>query len=222
MRFRGPQELEIVGVARNARYANLKDDPPAMLYVDYRQNAGFLNGVIRIILRTAGGPAQMAATARQILRETDPGVPLGMVMTQTMQIESTIIQEIIFARLCTVFALLALLIACVGLYGTTAYSVARRTSEIGVRMALGAQRIRVVAMVMREVAALALTALAIGIPIALGASKLVASFLFDLQPNDPVTIGGAIAILMTAAMLAAFAPAHRASRIDPIQALRHE
>jgi macrolide transport system ATP-binding/permease protein len=145
-----------------------------------------------------------------------------MISTQGAQIDSTINQEIIFARLCTLFAVLALLIACVGLYGTTSYNVARRTSEIGIRMALGAQRRAVLTMVLREVATLGLVALAIGIPIALGVSKLLAAFLFDLQPNDPFTIGAAIGILLGAALLAAYAPAQHAARIDPMTALRHE
>jgi predicted permease len=223
MRFVGSDhELNIVGVAKDARYGSLKEDPPAMLYVDYRHNDGFLTVAIRVVLRTTGDPANIANAARQILRQTDPGVPMGMIFTQSAEIESTINQEIIFARLCTMFAVLALLIACVGLYGTTAYNVARRTSEIGIRMALGAQRSSVLAMVLREVLTLSLVALAIGIPIALGASKLLAAFLFNLQPNDPSTIVAAITILLTAALLAAYTPAHRASRIDPMTALRHE
>jgi predicted permease len=222
MHYDGDQQLEIVGVAKDARYGNLKDDPQAMLYVDYRHTDGFLIGVIRVVLRTTGEPTRVANAAREILRQTDPGVPMGLISTQTAEIDSTINQEIIFARLCTAFAVLALLIACVGLYGTTAYNVARRTSEIGIRMALGAQRGTVLAMVLREVLALGLAGFAVGIPIALGASKLLASFLFRLQPNDPATIGGAIVILLAAALLAAYGPAQRASRIDPMTALRHE
>ncbi len=222
MRFDGDHELEIVGVAKDARYASLKDNPPAMLYVDYRHTEGFWVQGIRVVLRTTGGTAEVANAAREILRQTDPGVPLGMVFTQTAEIESTINQEIIFARLCTTFAGLALAIAGVGLYGTTSYNVARRTSEIGIRMALGAQQGSILAMVLREVAALSLVGLAIGIPIALGASKVLAAFLFDLQPNDPSSIGAAIAILLAAALLAGYAPAQRACRIDPVTALRHE
>jgi ABC-type antimicrobial peptide transport system permease subunit len=124
--------------------------------------------------------------------------------------------------LCTAFAALALLISCVGLYGITAYSVARRTTEIGIRMALGARRGTVLAMVLRDVAVLGLAGLALGVPVALGTSRLVAAFLFDLRPNDLPTIGAAMGILMTAALLAAYAPAHRATRVDPMTALRHE
>jgi ABC-type antimicrobial peptide transport system permease subunit len=195
---------------------------PAMLYVDYRHHQGFSTGGIRVVVRTTGDSAQTTAAARQILRQADPGVPMGMIYTQQMSIDSTIIQEILFARLCAAFAALALIIACVGLYGTTAYSVGRRTSEIGIRMALGAQRKTVLAMVLREVALLGIIGLAIGIPLAVAMSRLVESFLYGVQPRDPLTIAAAIAAMLLGALLAAYIPAHRAARIDPMTALRHE
>jgi ABC-type antimicrobial peptide transport system permease subunit len=131
-------------------------------------------------------------------------------------------QEIIFARLCTAFAILALLIACVGLYGTMSYTVARRTGEIGIRMALGAQRGAVVWMVLRQAFVLAAVGLVIGVPVALSTSKLIESFLFDVKPNSPASLAGAVAILLSAVLLAGYVPARKASRIDPMTALRHE
>ena len=131
-------------------------------------------------------------------------------------------QEIIFARLCTAFAILALLIACVGLYGTMSYTVARRTGEIGVRMALGAQRGAVVWMVLRQVFVLAAVGLAIGVPTALALSKLVGSFLFGVTPNSPAALLFAVAILFAAVLVAGYVPARKASRIDPMTAVRHE
>jgi ABC-type antimicrobial peptide transport system permease subunit len=131
-------------------------------------------------------------------------------------------QEIVFARVCTAFAILALTIACVGLYGTVAYSVARRTSEIGIRLALGAQRARVIRMILQNVMISVVVALAIGLPLTLKASSYVELFLYSMKPNDPLTITVAVLILMVAVLLAAFIPAHRASRIDPRVALRHE
>lgn len=127
-----------------------------------------------------------------------------------------------FAKLCTLFALLALTIACVGLYGTMSYSIARRTSEIGIRMALGAPRPRVVWMVMREILLLAIAGLAISAVISMYASSYVADFLFQMKPNDPIALSGAVAVLLVAALIATFVPARRASRIDPMVALRHE
>ena len=132
------------------------------------------------------------------------------------------VREIAFAKLCTGFAVLALVIACVGLYGTMSYSVARRTGEIGIRMALGAQRGAVVWMVLREVFVLAAVGLAISVPTALGASKFVKTFLFGMKPNDPRALTLAVAILLSAALLAGYIPARKASRIDPMIALRHE
>ncbi len=120
------------------------------------------------------------------------------------------------------FAILAVSIACVGLYGTVSYNIARRTGEIGIRMALGAQRGGVVRMVLREVLVPAAVGLAIGMAAALGTSKFVASFLYRMKPNDPLALVAAVAILLGAAILGGYAPARRASRIDPMVALRHE
>ena len=124
--------------------------------------------------------------------------------------------------MCSAFAVLALLIACVGLYGTVSYNVARRTGEIGIRMALGAQRGGIVRMVLSEFLLLAVGGLAIGMATALGTSKFVASFLFGMKGNDPLALTLALATLLIATLLAAYAPARKASRIDPTTALRHE
>ena len=142
--------------------------------------------------------------------------------TQRALIDATINQEITFARLCTAFAVLALTIACVGLYGTMSYGVARRTSEIGIRMALGARRARVVWMVLREVLALAAIGVAISAAAAFAASRLVQSYLFGMKPNDPLALAAAVLTLVVAAVLAGFIPARNASRIEPMAALRHE
>jgi ABC-type antimicrobial peptide transport system permease subunit len=142
--------------------------------------------------------------------------------TQAADIDQTINQEIVFARLCTAFALLALIIACVGLYATMAYTVARRTGEIGLRMALGAGRGNVVWMVLREVCVLAAVGLAVGVPAVLASSRLVASFLFETAPNDSRALAFAAIILSIAALVAGYGPARRASRVDPMVALRHD
>ncbi len=151
-----------------------------------------------------------------------PRVPVTNFKTQAADIDQTINQEIVFARLCTAFAILALVIACVGLYATMAYAVARRTGEIGLRMALGAGRGKVVWMVLREVCVLAAIGLAIGVPTVLASSRLVASFLFETTPNDPRALAFAAITLSIAALAAGYGPARRASRVDPMVALRHE
>jgi macrolide transport system ATP-binding/permease protein len=156
------------------------------------------------------------------VREADSRIPVTNVFTQAAEIDRTISREITFSKLCTGFAVLALLIACVGLYGTVSYSVARQIGEIGTRMALGAQRGAVVWMVLRRVLLLAAAGLAISVPAALIAFRLVKSFLFGTQPNDPGILAMAAVVLLIAAILAGYAPARRASRIDPLAALRHE
>jgi ABC-type antimicrobial peptide transport system permease subunit len=157
-----------------------------------------------------------------MVRQADARVPVSDVRTQAAAIDQAMNQEIVFARLCTAFAVLALVIACVGLYGTVSYSVARRTGEIGIRMALGAQRGGVLRMVLRDVLAMAAVGLAIGLGAALAASRFVQSFLYGVKPNDPLALAAAVAILLGAALVAGYVPAWRASRIDPMTAVRHE
>ena len=173
-------------------------------------------------LRAAGDPLRYVRSVHEVVREADSRIPVTNVFTQAAEIDRTISREITFAKLCTGFAVLALLIACVGLYGTMSYSVARQVGELGIRMALGAQRGAVVWMVLRRVLLLAAVGLAISVPAALVASRLVKSLLFETQPNDPVTLALAGGVLLSATILAGYAPARRASRIDPLVALRHE
>jgi predicted permease len=215
------RDMEIVGVSRDARYGDLKRDIPPVVYIPYDQGYPLPNQMT-YVLRTPGDPLAYVNSVREIVRQADGHVAVSDVRTQTAEIEYGIHQEIMLADLCSAFAILALTIACVGLYGTMSYTVARRTGEIGIRMALGAQRGTVVWTVMREVFALAAVGLAISLPAALGTSKLVESFLFGMKPNDPLAMALAVAILLRAALLAGYAPARKASRIDPMTALRHE
>ena len=216
-------DLEIVGLAKTARYNDLKHDPPPVLYMPYLQ-AGKSRPVqwMYFELRTVGDPMAIAATVRRVVQNTVPKVPLAEMSTQANRIDQTIVQERMFAGLCSCFGALALLIACVGLYGTMAYAVTRRTSEIGIRMALGAARRRIVWMVLREVFLLGSTGLIIGLFVAWQTTSYLKSLLFGLTPNDPLNLALAVAVLMAFALLAGYAPAWRASRIDPMAALRYE
>jgi ABC-type antimicrobial peptide transport system permease subunit len=173
-------------------------------------------------LRTAGDPLTYVNAVRDVVRQADARVPVADIRTQAAEIDRTINEETALAKLCTVFALLALTIACVGLYGTVAYNVARRTSEIGIRMALGAQRGRLVWLVLREVLILAGVGIAMSVPVVLAASKLIESFLFGMKRNDPLALASAVGTLLAAALVAGYLPARKASRIDPMVALRHE
>jgi macrolide transport system ATP-binding/permease protein len=218
--FGGPAQIEIVGMAKNARYDSLTTDIPPTVYLPYRQNLRM--GRMTFALRTTGNPLTYVNNVRQVLEKIDPRVPLSEVRTQAAQIDQTIGQPITFARLCSAFAILALVIACVGLYATVAYNVTRRTNEIGIRLALGAQPGRVVWMVLRQITLLVGVGIAIGLPIAYSASRLVRSFLFGMKPNDPMTLILAVGLLLVSAVAAGYAPARRASQIDPLTALRHE
>jgi len=213
------RDLEIVGVSANLRYGGLKQESPMTVFAAASQ---FSPDRVTYALRTAGDPLRYVRSVHEIVREADSRIPVTNVITQAAEIDRTISREVTFAKLCTGFAVLALLIACVGLYGTMSYNVARQIGEIGIRMALGAQRGAVVWMVLRRVLLLAAVGLAISVPAALSASQLVKSFLFDTQPNDPGTLALAGVVLLSTAILAGYAPARRASRIDPLAALRHE
>ncbi|MBZ5606442.1 MAG: ABC transporter permease [Acidobacteriia bacterium] len=217
-----PQEMEIVGVVKNARYDDLTGDFPSVVYMPFCQNLNVHAAEMTYFLRTSGDPLAYAADVRAIVHQADARVPVTNLGTQAAQIDDEISQQILFARLCTGFALLALAIACVGLYGTMSYMVARKTGEIGIRMALGARRGPVVWMVLRQVLVMAAIGLVIGFPVAYGLSRLVESLLYGIRPNDPAALAIAAATLIAAAVLAGYAPARRASRIDPIAALRHE
>lgn len=214
-------EFEIVGVAKTARYNSLKQDIPPIAYLPYTQNLQVLNQVV-FELRTTADPLGSVPAVRRIVHEAGPRVPVFNITTQRAQIDQTIGQERTFAELCTCFAVLALVIASMGLYGTMAYAVARRTSEIGIRMALGAERSRIVWMVLREVFVLTAAGLATGLAGAWATTQFVESFLFGIKHNDPLSVSVSVLVLIAAVSLAGYAPAWKASRIDPMAALRHE
>ena len=216
------REVEIVGVAKDARYGALKGEFREIAYLPFNQASYYPVEDMTFALRTSADPLRYVSTVRSIVSRADSRVPVTDVRTQEAQIDQMMNQEIIFARLCAVFAILALLIASVGLYGTMSYTVARRTGEIGIRMALGAGRRAVVWMVLRHAVSLAVVGLAIGVPTALGLSKFVESFLFDVKPNSPAALMLAVGILLSAVLLAGYVPASKASRIDPMTAVRYE
>jgi len=215
-------DIEIVGVAKDALYGNLKGKVPPVVFLPFTQNVWRPVDQMVYELRTAGNPLNYIDTVREIVHRADQRVPLFDIKTQAARIDQTVGQQITFARLCTAFAILALTIACVGLYGTMSYTVTRRSAEIGIRMALGAQRRGVVWMVLREVLLLVAVALAISVPAALATSKFIESFLFGMKGNDIVALTAAAVILAGAATLAGYLPARNASRIDPLAVLRHE
>ncbi len=212
-------QLEIVGVLRDAKYNSVRDPAPPTMYVPYRQ-ARLGNAVFEV--RTAAAPAGAMGSIREGARQIDPNLPLTDVSTQIEQVEKRFQQEKLFAQAYTLFGGLALLLASIGLFGLMSYNVSRRTNEIGIRMALGAQGGDVLGMVMRESMILVAIGVAAGLAIALFASRLVTTLLFNTPPRDPLTIAGAVAVMAIVSALAGYLPARRASRVDPMVALHYE
>jgi predicted permease len=212
-------QLEVVGIVRDAKYDNVRDEAPPTLYVPFRQTR---MGTPSIVVRTAVDPLNLVSAIRETVRSIDPNLPIVDVSTQMENMEARLEQEKIFAHAYSLFGGLALVLAAVGLYGVMSYTVARRTNEIGIRLALGAQREQVLGATMRESMVLVAAGAAIGIAIVLAASRFVASLLFNVPKNDLVSIALAAGILGLVSAAAAFVPAHRASRVDPMVALRNE
>ena len=212
-------QQEIVGVLHDVKYNSVRDSAPPTMYVPYRQTR--LGGAV-FELRTAGTPASAMGAVREAVRQIDPNLPLTDVSTQIEQVERRFRQEKLFAQAYTLFGVLALLLASIGLFGLMSYSVSRRTNEIGIRMALGAQRQDVLRLVMQESMVLVVIGVVAGLGIALAASRLVATLLFGLPPTDVVTMLLAIGVMVTVSALAGYLPARRASRVDPMVALHYE
>ena len=212
-------ELEIVGVLRDVKYNSVRDAVPPTMYVPYLQTRRG-NAVFEV--RTAGNPASAVGAVREAVRQIDPNLPLMDVSTQIEQIERRFLQEKVFAQAYTLFGALALLLASIGLFGLMSYNVARRTNEIGIRMALGAQRQDVVRLVMRESMILVVIGVAAGLGIAITASRFIATLLFGLAPTDVMTMFLAIGVMVLVSAIAGYLPARRASRVDPMVALHYE
>ena len=217
----GEGELRIVGVSANARHDVVRGDARPVVYYTHTWDPHPLYNMV-FELRTRGEPLSFAETLRTIVRDVNPRVAVNSIRTQTANTDSTLNREILFARLSNAFALLALVIACVGLYGTVSYGIAQRTGELGIRMALGATRSRVLVLALRQVFGLGIAGLLIGLPAALMASRFIESFLWGVASSDPIVLAGAALIVLAAIGLAGYAPAHRASNVAPMAALRAE
>jgi ABC-type antimicrobial peptide transport system permease subunit len=175
-----------------------------------------------LVARTAGESATLAAAVQREARALDPAMPIFTAETLAAQLDVSLTQERLVAALSSVFGLLSLVLVCIGLYGVMAYDVARRTHEIGIRMALGASARQIAQMALGETLRLVVIGLVVGLGAALAATRWVKSLLFGLQPHDPLTIGLAVLLLLAVAAVAGYLPARRASRVDPMVALRHD
>ena len=211
--------VEVVGVAGDAKYTDLRTPVPPTLYLPALQQLG---GEANFALRVDGNETAVFNPVRAAVREIDPALPVQNLRTQDQQLDQLHGQELLFARLSGFFGVLALGLACVGLYGLMSYAVLRRTPEIGLRMALGAAPGRVLRMMLRESLAVAGAGVVAGVVAAAALGGLIKSMLFGLSPIDPVTYAGVSVLLIGVALAASGLPALRASRLEPTEALREE
>jgi predicted permease len=214
------REIEVVGVVRDSRFANLRDDVTMSYYIPLAQS-GPLNG-FTFYVRHRAADAAIAPAVREAVARVDSRLPIYDFRTMENQIAESMYVERLVSSLSALFGLLALGLAAVGLYGVMSHAVAQRRREIGIRMALGAERMSVLWNVLRQVLVLAVAGVVLGLPAALGAGQLIESLLFGLAPRDPATIAAAAAVLVAVAALAGYIPAMRAMRVDPVIALRDE
>jgi predicted permease len=211
-------QSEIVGIIRDTKYDSVRDAVPPTIYTSIRQGTRS----VMVLVRTAGEPAMMTETIRAALQRVDPDVPMTGITTQSDQVDARFAQERLFALAYSLFGALALLLACIGLFGLMSYSVSRRTNEIGIRMALGAHRGSVVGMVLRESMLMVVVGVAIGLAGAVAGGRFIESVLYGLSTTDVWTISAALGATVAVSLLAGYLPARRASRVDPMVALRYE
>ena len=214
-----PEETEVIGVVKDAKYGNLKEDFRPMAFYPHSQIPDMLGN---FVVRFSGPASAVVPQVRQVITQTNRNLAIDDVVSLSDHIGRSLVQQKLVARLASFFGLLALLLACVGLYGVMSYGVARRTNEIGIRMALGARGRSVLWLVLREALVLVVIGLVIGLIVATMVTKTAASLLYELKPNDPLTIALATLLLATVAVLAGYFPARRAARVDPMVALREE
>jgi len=213
-------DLEIAGVVADTRYRSLRGRLPSTIYMPMTQ---FATGSSRTLhVRTLADPAAIAPAIRSQVRTLAADLPLSTVQPFSQIVEKNLVQERLIATLSSFFGALALLLAAIGLYGVIAYNVARRTREIGIRMSLGARSGHVLWMVLRDCLLMVSAGVLVGVPVGAWLSRLVNHQLFGIHPGDPSTIAGAVAMLVLVASAAGYLPAQRASRADPMVALRHE
>jgi predicted permease len=218
--YRGALDMTIVGVVADAKYNEVKDQAPPQFFMPYRQDKQ--PGGMQVYVRTSGNAAQAASAITAAVKRLDPNVPIEQFETLPEQVRTNTFLDRMMTTLSGAFAVLATLLAAIGLYGVLAYTVAQRTREIGLRMALGAAPGRVRGMVLRQVGIMTIVGTFVGLVGALGVGRAARSILFEMTGADPAVLGLAAAALALIALCAGFIPAHRASRVDPMRALKYD
>ena len=213
------ESFAIVGLVADARVNDIREAAPPVIYFPIAQAPGNIDG---LEIRTMAEPQWIASKAREAVAAVDPRIPIVDITTLSEEVKNNLTQQRLIARLTSIFGLLALGLACLGLYGVMSYIVQRRTSEIGVRLALGSTRSAVLRLVLKETLLLITVGVLIGLALSIAAMHLATSFLFGLSAEDPTIIGGAVLLLFLVSMAAGFLPAWRAASVDPMQALRAE
>jgi len=212
----------IIGVVADVKHSSLREDSTPEMYVPYNQNPWPSMQTMEVAVRTGADPAGMTSSVRAAIQSLDPGLPLAKVRTLSSLVNDSMTQPRFSLLLLASFAAIALLMAQIGMYGVVSYSVTQRTREIGIRMALGAPRGRVFADVVAQAARLAAIGIAIGLLAALAVARMMAGFLYGVGPASPLTFAAVTFLLVAVALLATYVPARRASRLDPLLALRCE
>jgi putative ABC transport system permease protein len=215
-----PAEAEIVGVVSDVKYSKLDAEPGPEVYFPYRQS--FFNRAADLVVLASGDPLALAPSARKLISGIDRSQPLFDVQTLDAALADSIAPRRFNLMLLGTFAVTALLLAVIGIYGAMSYAVTQRTHEIGIRLALGARRGEVVRLVVQQGLAVALTGIVTGIAAALGLTRLMATLLFEVKPNDRLTFAVVAIALAATALMAALVPALKAARVDPLVALRYE
>jgi predicted permease len=220
-----PKDIEVIGVVRDAKYLSLSEPPQAFAYFPYTQyepawGIGLYLSVFNV--RFSGNPVTTASAIRHAIAEVNPNVPITAVETLEERVDDSIVYPRLVAQVSGFFGILAVFLACIGIYGLMSFAVNRRTNEIGIRMALGAAQTDVLRMVMGDVLILAAIGVVIGVPLAMMSDRWAASLLFGIKPTDPLTIVASTTLLLGIACLAGYMPARRAAKVDPMVALRYE
>jgi len=218
----GPEhanDLEVIGVVKDVKFGSLQEDHQTLDYYPVTQQIRYLND---FEVRYTGSLDAVLPAVRRAIHDVDPNLPISNVTTLEEQVGRSITNQRLVAQLSTFFGLLAVFLSCIGIYGLMSYVVTRRTNEIGIRMALGAERFHVCWMVMREILLLVAFGVIIGVPAALAGNRLISNLLFGLRPADPISLLAAVGVLLLVPAMAGYLPARRASLVDPMVALRCE